>query len=72
MSQPIVVGITGASGAVYAIRLIEVLLNAGCEVHLAISPSGRTVIAQELNLSVDLEHFSAETLLGDILRTQTL
>ena len=39
-NRPIVMGITGASGAPYAIRLLEVLLAAGRTVQLSISPSG--------------------------------
>ena len=35
----IVVAITGASGAVYSLRLIEVLLATGHDVHLSISRS---------------------------------
>jgi 4-hydroxy-3-polyprenylbenzoate decarboxylase len=62
MSQPIVVGITGASGAIYAVRLLEVLRAAGHEVHLSISPSGRDVIRHELQIDVDLENFNAERL----------
>jgi 4-hydroxy-3-polyprenylbenzoate decarboxylase len=66
MNQPIVLGITGASGAIYAVRLLEVLRATGRDVHLSISPSGRDVIRQELQLNIDLEHFSAESLLlGD-------
>jgi flavin prenyltransferase len=66
MSQPIVLGITGASGAIYAVRLLEVLRAAGRDVHLSISTSGRDVIRQELKLSVDLEKFDASRLkLGD-------
>jgi flavin prenyltransferase len=65
MKHPICIGVTGASGAVYAIRLLEVLRACGRDVHLSISPSGRDVIRQELNLTVDLEDFRAETLLGN-------
>ncbi len=72
MSEPLVVGITGASGAVYAVRLVEVLLAEGREVHLAISPSGATVIAQELNINVDLNSFSPATLFGDSTETGLL
>ncbi|MCI0360209.1 MAG: UbiX family flavin prenyltransferase [Planctomycetaceae bacterium] len=50
---PLIVAITGASGAVYATRLLEVLLRAGREVHLVISPSGAAVIKQELGLAID-------------------
>jgi len=41
---PIILGITGASGAIYAVRLLEVLRAANREVHLTISPSGRDVL----------------------------
>ena len=63
MSHPICLGITGASGAVYAVRLLEVLLAAGREVHFSISPSGREVIQQELGLSLDLQKLQPEDLL---------
>jgi 4-hydroxy-3-polyprenylbenzoate decarboxylase len=53
----VVVGITGASGAVYATRLLEMLLRAGRRVHLTISPAGVEVLKTELGVSVDLEKF---------------
>ncbi|WP_231993769.1 UbiX family flavin prenyltransferase [Pseudobythopirellula maris] len=59
---PIIVGVTGASGAVYAVRLLDVLLRTGREVHLAISPSGAAVIEQELGIRVDLGAFEPEQL----------
>jgi 4-hydroxy-3-polyprenylbenzoate decarboxylase len=61
---PLVVGITGASGAPYAARLLEVLLAAGEEIHLTISPSGQAVIEQEVGRRIDLDAFRLETLLG--------
>lgn len=42
------VGITGASGAIYGVRLIEELLKAGCEVGLVISDAGWRVLKEEL------------------------
>ena len=63
---PLVLAITGASGAVYAVRLLEVLLAAGREVHLSISPAGAAVIKQELERTVDLENFRLSDLLGEI------
>ncbi len=60
--HPIVVAITGASGAVYAQRLLEVLLYAGRDVHLVISPSGKVVFKQELNLDVSLDKFQLDSL----------
>jgi 4-hydroxy-3-polyprenylbenzoate decarboxylase len=59
MHYPICLGITGASGAIYALRLLEVLRDAGRDVHLSISPSGRDVIRQELQLHIDLDQFDA-------------
>jgi 4-hydroxy-3-polyprenylbenzoate decarboxylase len=62
MTHPICIGITGASGAIYAVGLLEVLRAAGRDVHLSISPSGRDVMRQELEIDVDLEHFDAARL----------
>jgi flavin prenyltransferase len=59
MNHPIIVGITGASGAIYAVRLLETLLAAGRDVHLSISPSGRDVLRHELTLEIDLDSFDA-------------
>jgi len=61
---PVVLGITGASGAAYGVRLLEVLLAAGREVHLSISPSGAAVLATELGRSIDVDRFDAAALLG--------
>jgi 3-polyprenyl-4-hydroxybenzoate decarboxylase len=40
MKPSILVGITGASGAAYAVRLLRVLSAAGCPIDLSISPAG--------------------------------
>lgn len=63
MTLPYVLGITGASGAVYAVRLLEVLVQLGHEVHLSISASGQQVLRQELGLTVELDAFDATTLI---------
>jgi flavin prenyltransferase len=47
--QQIALAITGASGAPYAKRLLEVLLQQGLTVHLMISTAGRIVLADELD-----------------------
>jgi len=65
MTKNICVGITGASGAVYSVRLIEVLLATGHDVHLSISPSGAQVIDEELDLKVNLKKFKASDLMLD-------
>lgn len=61
---PIVMAMTGASGALYGVRLLEVLLASGREIHLTISPSGQAVIAEELHRQIDLDRFDVESLLG--------
>lgn len=58
-----VLAMTGASGAIYGVRLLEQLVASGAEVDLSISPAGGAVIAQELELSVDIDHFSIDDLL---------
>lgn len=63
----ICVGVTGASGAVYSLRLIEVLLATGYDVHLSISPAGAQVIHEEMDLRVDLNDFRpADLMLEDV------
>lgn len=47
----IVVGITGASGSIYALRLIEVLRQLGHEVHGVVTDSGWQVLAYECNIT---------------------
>ena len=47
MSLPLIVGITGASGAVYGIRLLEILRDAGVHTHLVMSRSAEITIAHE-------------------------
>jgi flavin prenyltransferase len=75
MKRTIVVAITGASGVTYSVRLLEVLLAAGCDVHLTISAAGQVVLKQELGLSVDLDNFLPAMLMldaGETLRDAKL
>lgn len=58
----IVLALSGASGAIYALRLLQALVAADAQVHLTISPSARLVLIQELGFDVDLEHFRPEAL----------
>ncbi len=51
--QSIVVGITGASGSIYGLRLVEELLRANQEVSLLLSSAGRQVLAYETGLQLD-------------------
>ncbi|WP_164101940.1 UbiX family flavin prenyltransferase [Candidatus Laterigemmans baculatus] len=62
--SPLVVAITGASGAPYALRLLQVLARGKVPVHLTVSPSGAAVIEQELGLAIDLRRFDPAILLS--------
>lgn len=44
----VVIGISGASGAMLGIRIVELLADAGCETHLIVSRSGEQTIAHEV------------------------
>jgi len=46
----VIVGITGATGAVYAVRLLQRLKSAGAEAHLVVSPAGVLNVHHELGL----------------------
>lgn len=54
---------TGASGAVYAVRLLELLLQSGRNVHVTISTAATIVLDRELGLKVDLKSFDQSQLL---------
>lgn len=58
--RQIIVAVSGASGAPYARRLLQVLAKTDAHVHLVISPMGRRILADELRL----DRVSVETLLG--------
>lgn len=54
---PIVLAMTGASGAPYAVELLCALARAGRTIHLTISPSGAQVLREELDIRVNLLNF---------------
>ena len=50
MTSRIVVGVTGATGAVYALRLLQRLKSSGHETHLVVTPAGVLNAHHELGL----------------------
>jgi flavin prenyltransferase len=52
LNKRIVIAITGASGSIYALRLIQVLTLAGRDVDWTISPAGFEVLKHETELSI--------------------
>ncbi|WP_213772239.1 UbiX family flavin prenyltransferase [Bradyrhizobium sp. dw_78] len=50
--QRLIVGITGASGAIYGVRLLELLKPTPVETHLVVSRSARVSLAQESDVKL--------------------
>jgi 4-hydroxy-3-polyprenylbenzoate decarboxylase len=51
----VAVGITGASGALYAVRTVAALLSSGCQVELVASDFGRRLLRDELGETAALD-----------------
>ena len=61
--KPLVLAITGASGTVYAVRLLDVLVAAGRNVHVTISPAAAHVFRDELGMKLELDSLDPRQLL---------
>ena len=62
---PLAMAISGASGSRYAVRLLDVLLSAGREVHLTISPAAEQVFRAEVGTPIDINDFRLASLLPE-------
>lgn len=60
----IIVAITGASGIIYAQRLLAILSQSDVRVYLTISEAGAITMREELSVKIDLTDFQPESLLG--------
>jgi 4-hydroxy-3-polyprenylbenzoate decarboxylase len=65
-NHPLVVALTGASGAPYAMRLLASLLAAGRSIELVISPSAAQVLHDEVGLRVDTDQFDLPAMFSAI------
>lgn len=54
----ITVGITGASGAIYAVRTVAALLERGCSVELVASDLGRRLLREELGSEATVDRLA--------------
>src|SRR6266851_6633867 len=63
-ADDLVLALTGASGAPYGVRLLEVLIQSGRTVHLTISPAAVQVMERELDRAVRLERFDLRDFFG--------
>lgn len=70
----VAVGITGASGALYAVRTVAALLASGAEVELVVSDFGRRLLREELGETASLDGLPdyLERRYGDGVRAGTL
>lgn len=50
---PLIIGISGASGAIYGVRMLEVLRKIGVPSHVVISKSAAITLKEEVGISVD-------------------
>ncbi len=50
VTERFIVGITGASGTIYGVRLLQALLACSCEIHLIVSDMGAKVASHDLCL----------------------
>lgn len=66
-AAPVTLGITGASGAPYAVRLLQVLNGSGTPTRLIVSTYGLRLLAEEAGIA-DLEALRAAT--GDWSRVE--
>jgi flavin prenyltransferase len=60
-SLPIVIGISGASGAIYGVRMLEALAARQISAHLIISKSAALTLKEELGFSVEKVRALAQT-----------
>ena len=57
----LIVGISGASGIVYGVRILQVLQHSAIETHLVMSDSARMTLATELDMNVkEVESLASE------------
>lgn len=64
IAQRWIVGVTGASGMKYAVRLLEVLSEQAAEVHAVFSEAALRVLREEEGLALSYSKLSAQTLFG--------
>ena len=63
MNRSVVLAISGASGAVYSVRLLQQLVASAVPVELTVSEAGCQVIQQELGIELDSDQIQIDALL---------
>jgi len=52
MPRKIILGISGASGIIYGVRMLQLLKNSSCETHLIVSEAAKTTMALETGFKI--------------------
>ncbi len=60
-NPPIIVGISGASGAIYGVRLLQALRDKAIPAHLVVSKSATLTLKEETDVSIDHVRGLAQT-----------
>jgi 4-hydroxy-3-polyprenylbenzoate decarboxylase len=68
-ASDLVLAMSGASGAPYGVRLLELLLQTGRNIHFTLSPAAVEVLEYELDRRVRLDAFVLADLLGETAAT---
>ncbi len=66
--EPVIVAVTGASGACYALRLIRRLAERGAALHILLSDAARVVLRQENDLDLPADANATAQALADHLQ----
>jgi 4-hydroxy-3-polyprenylbenzoate decarboxylase len=60
--QRLVIGMTGSTGAIFGVRLLQVLAETDCETHLIVSKWAQQTVEHETSLTLaDLKELATET-----------
>ncbi|MCW8900499.1 MAG: UbiX family flavin prenyltransferase [Gammaproteobacteria bacterium] len=68
--SPVILALTGASGAQYALRLLECLLGAGTPVYLMVSKAAQIVLSMETELKVPAKPAEMERFFTELYNTE--
>ena len=68
--SPVILALTGASGAQYALRLMECLLDAGTPVYLMVSKAAQIVLSMETELNVPAKSAEMERFFTELYKAE--
>ena len=66
---PVIIAMTGASGAAYGLRLLEVLLTSGRPVYLLVSKAAQMVLSMESDLAIPARPAEMQTFFSKTYKT---